>query len=159
TAEAAAGVVKASQVRIAIGVVVGLVLAGAAAFASLAIGKPIRRIGDVLMELANGNKAVEIPYAERSDEIGDTARAAQAFKDNLMRVERLEAEQKEAEQQAAIEREGSMHTLANEFERAIGGIAGAVSAASARLEEAAGTLTQTAERTEQLSGLVATASD
>ncbi len=159
TAEAAAGVAKASRIRIGIGAIVGLVLVGAAAFASLAIGKPIRKIGEVLMALANGDKAVEIPYAERSDEVGDTARAARAFKDNLMRVERLEAEQKEAEQRSAIERKGTMHTLANEFERAIGGIAGTVSAASARLEEAAGTLTQTAERTEQLSGLVATASD
>src|SRR5262249_32387010 len=159
TAEAAAGVAKASRIRIGIGVVVGLVLVGAAALASFAIGKPVRRMGEVLMELANGNKAVEIPYAERSDEIGDTARAARAFKDNLVRVERLEAEQKGADERAAIERKGTMHTLANEFERAIGSIAGTVSAASARLEEAAGTLTQTADRTEQLSGLVATASD
>jgi methyl-accepting chemotaxis protein len=159
TAEAATAVTQAGRVRVGIGLVVGLVLIGAAAFASLAIGKPVRRIGEVLMALANGNKTVRIPYADRRDEVGDTARAAQAFKDNLVRVERLEAEQKQAEERATVERKSTMRRLADEFEGAVGGIVGTVSSASARLEGAANTLTKTADTTEQLSGLVATASD
>ena len=111
------------------------------------------------MALANGNKTVRIPYADRRDEVGDTARAAQAFKDNLVRVERLEAEQKQAEERATVERKSTMRRLADEFEGAVGGIVGTVSSASARLEGAANTLTKTADTTEQLSGLVATASD
>jgi len=159
TAQAAVGVAQAGRIRIGIGLVVGLVLIGAAAFASLAIGKPVRRIGEVLMALANGNKTVAIPYADRRDEVGDTARAAKAFKDNLLRVERLEVAQKQAEERTAIERKSVMHKLADEFEGAVGGIVGTVSSASARLEGAANTLTKTASTTEQLSGLVATASD
>jgi methyl-accepting chemotaxis protein len=159
TAEAAVGVTRAGRVRVGIGLVVGLVLIGAAAFASLAIGKPVRRIGEVLMELANGNKSVRIPYADRSDEVGDTARAAKAFKDNILRVERLESEQKETQERAAVERKSMMHRLAEEFEGAVGTIVGTVSSASAGLEGAANTLTKTADTTEQLSGLVATASD
>jgi methyl-accepting chemotaxis protein len=159
TAEAATAVTQAGRVRVGIGLVVGLVLIGAAAFASLAIGKPVRRIGEVLMALANGNKAVRIPYADRRDEVGDTARAAQAFKDNLVRVERLEAEQKQVEERATVDRKSTMRRLADEFEGAVGGIVGTVSSASARLEGAANTLTKTADTTEQLSGLVATASD
>jgi methyl-accepting chemotaxis protein len=159
TAQAAVGVAQAGRIRIGIGLVVGLVLIGAAAFASLAIGKPVRRIGEVLMALANGNKTVAIPYADRSDEVGDTARAAKAFKDNLLRVERLEVAQKQAEERTAIERKSTMHKLADEFEGAVGGIVGTVSSESARLEGAANTLTKTASTTEQLSGLVATASD
>jgi len=159
TAQAAVGVTQAGRVRIGIGLVVGLVLIGAAAFASLAIGKPVRKIGEVLMELANGNKSVQIPYADRRDEVGDTARAAKAFKDNIVRVERLESEQKETEKRAAVERRSAMHRLADEFEGAVGTIVGTVSSASARLEGAANTLTKTADTTEQLSGVVATASD
>jgi methyl-accepting chemotaxis protein len=159
TAQAAVGVTQAGRVRVGIGLVVGLVLIGAAAFASLAIGKPVRRIGEVLMELANGNKAVQIPYADRRDEVGDTARAAKAFKDNIVRVERLEGEQKEAEKRAAVERKSAMHRLADEFEGAVGSIVGTVSSASAKLEGAANTLTKTADTTQQLSGLVASASD
>lgn len=43
TAQAAVGVTRAGRIRIGIGLVVGLVLIGAAAFASLAIGKPVRK--------------------------------------------------------------------------------------------------------------------
>ena len=159
TAQATAGVLRAGRVRVGIGVVVGLVLMGAAAFASQAIGKPIRRIGDVLMELANGNKSVEIPYANRGDEVGDTARAAESFRNNLVRMERLEAEQKATEKRAAAERQSAMHMLANEFEGAVGSIVGTVFSASAGLEDAANMLTKTANTTEQLSSLVASASD
>jgi methyl-accepting chemotaxis protein len=159
TAQAASAVARTGRIRLAIGAVVGLVLLGAAAFASLAIGRPIRRIGEVLMELANGNKAVRIPYADRRDEVGDTARAAVAFKNNLERVERLEAEQKATEERTIVERKSTMHLLAEEFERAVGSIAGTVSSASARLEEAANTLTKTADQTEKLSSVVASASD
>jgi len=159
TAEAQAAVSRARHIRIAIGSIVGLVLLGAAAFASLAIGRPIRRIGEVLMELANGNKAVQIPYAGRSDEVGDTARAANAFKNNLVRVERLEAEQKSTEERAIVERNSAMHRLAEEFERAVGSIVGTVSSASTRLEDAANTLTKTADQTQQLTSLAASASD
>ena len=159
TAQAAVGVAQAGRIRIGIGLVVGLVLIGAAAFASLSIGKPVRKIGEVLMGLANGNKTVAIPYADRRDEVGDTARAAQAFKDNLLRVERLESAQKQAEERTAVERRSAMNKLADEFEGAVGGIVTTVSSASSRLEGAANTLTKTASTTEQLSGLVATASD
>jgi methyl-accepting chemotaxis protein len=159
TAEAAAGVARAGHIRIGIGVIVGLVLLGAAAFASLAIGKPIRQIGEVLMQLANGNKAVVIPFADRGDEVGDTARAAESFRDNLLRVERLEAEQKAAEKRAAAERQNAMRMLADEFEGAVGSIVGTVFSASSRLEDAANTLKKTADTTEQLSSLVAAASD
>ena len=111
------------------------------------------------MELANGNKTVVIPYATRGDEVGDTARAAKTFKDNLVRMERLEAEQKAVEERAAAERKSTMHMLANEFEGTVGGIVRTVFSASSGLEDAANMLTKTAETTEQLSSLVATASE
>ena len=158
--QAAAAVSRAGRIRIAIGVIVALVLIGdSAVFASLEIGRPIRRIGEVLMELANGNKSVMIPYASRGDEVGDTARAAKTFKDNLVRMERLEAQQKAVEERTTAERKSTMHMLANEFEGAVGGIVRAVFSASSELENAANMLTKTAETTEQLSSLVATASN
>ena len=86
------------------------------------ISKPLGRMCSVLNELAKGNKAVEIPYTGRGDEIGDNARAAQTFKENLLRVEAMEAEQKANEQRAAAEREAAMQKMASEFEAAVGGI-------------------------------------
>ncbi len=78
-----------------VGVFVMLMLIGSAFFSVLNIARPIRRIGEVLLELADGNKAVEIPYVDRGDEVGDNARAAKTFKENLIRIEQMEAEQKD----------------------------------------------------------------
>jgi methyl-accepting chemotaxis protein len=149
----------AGRIGLGAGLVVVCILLGSAVFASLTIGRPIRKIGEVLMELANGNKAVNIPYVERADEVGDTARAARTFKDNLLRMEQLEATQKEAEERAAEERRAAMHMLADEFEAVVGKIVEAVSSDAAGLESAAGTLTATAETTQQLSGIVASTSE
>jgi methyl-accepting chemotaxis protein len=150
---------QATQVSLAVGVLVILVLAGSALFSVLNIARPIRRIGDVLLQLAGGNKAVEIPYTARGDEVGDNARAARTFKDNLIRIEQMEAEQKDQEAAAVARRKNEMIKLADAFEIAVGGIVNSVSAASQQLESAAGTLTGTAEETEQLSGMVAAASE
>jgi methyl-accepting chemotaxis protein len=150
---------QATQVSLAVGVLVILVLAGSALFSVLSIARPIRRIGDVLLQLAGGNKAVEIPYTARGDEVGDNARAARTFRDNLIRIEQMEAEQKDQEAAAAARRKQEMVRLAGSFEDAVGGIINSVSSASQQLEAAAGTLSGTAEETEQLSGMVAAASE
>src|SRR5207247_2456950 len=67
---------RATQIGLAVGVMVVLVLIGAAVFSILNVARPIRRIGDVLLELAKGNEVAEIPYATRGDEVGDAARSA-----------------------------------------------------------------------------------
>ena len=159
TRDAAAGVAAANRIRIVVGLAVTLLLVGTAIFASLAIGRPIRKVGEVLMRLANGNTSVEIPYTDRSDEIGDTARVAGIFKENLLRIETIETEQKRAEERQIAERKTEMLRLADTFEATIGEIVNAVSSTSAQLESAASTLTQTAETTQQLTLVVASAAE
>ena len=179
--EASAALVQASYVGLAVGVLVILVLIGSAAFGMLSIAKPIARIGATLLELANGNKGVDIPFTARGDEVGDAARAAATFRDNLVRMEKIEAEQREAElraaaekrateereaaqqkaaeEKAAVDRKAAMHKLADEFEKAVGNIINTVSSASTELEAAATTLTNTADTTQKLSTVVASASE
>ena len=147
------------RIGLAIAMLVLAILIGSAVFGALAIARPIRRIGEVLLELANGNKQVDVPYAERGDEVGDNARAARTFKENLIRIEKMEAEQRDAEVRAAQQRKADMHKLADEFQAAVGGIVDTVSSASTELEAAAGTLTKTAEMTQGLSSTVAAASE
>jgi methyl-accepting chemotaxis protein len=77
------------RINLGIGLFVVGVLGGLALFGALAIIKPIRRIGEVLLEIAHGNKDVEVPYIGRADEVGDTARAAQTIKEKLIRIEQL----------------------------------------------------------------------
>jgi methyl-accepting chemotaxis protein len=180
-AESAASLVLTGRVALVVGSFVILIMLGSAVFGALTIAKPVRAIGVVLTELAGGNKAVDIPYQVRGDEVGDAARAAANFRDNLVRMERMEAEQREAEARAAAEkreteeraaaekraaeehataqRKADMHRLADAFESAVGGIVQTVSSASTELEAAATTLTHTADTTQQLSASVAAASE
>jgi methyl-accepting chemotaxis protein len=153
------GLIDSSRISLGIGLFGVVILIGTVVFGALSIARPIRRIGEVLLELANGNKAVEIPFADRFDEVGDNARAAKTFKDNLIRIEKMETEQKEAEARAVAERKSGMHKLAAEFQAAVGNIIDAVSSTANQVESAASTLTRTAESTQQLSGMVASASE
>ncbi len=150
---------RVAIVGLVVGALVMLVLIGSAAFSVLNIARPIRRIGEVLLELANGNKTIVIPYLARGDEVGDNARAASTFKDNLIRIEQMEAEQSNQEAAAAARRKAEMNKLADAFQAAVGGIVNTVSSTSKQLEAAAGTLSGTADQTLQLSGMVAAASE
>ncbi len=120
---------------------------------------PLGAITATMLGLAGGNTAIAVPGVGRKDEIGDMAGAVQVFKDNMIETERLRAEQAAMEERAAIERKAAMHKLADEFQAAVGEIVETVSSASTELEAAAGTLTKTAEVTQQLSGAVAAASE
>ena len=107
------------------------------------------------MQLADGNKTVKIPYTNRSDEIGDTARVADIFRDSMVRMEQIEAEQKHVEERLKAERRAEMHRLADMFEATVGDIVNTVSSTSAELETAAVTLARTAESTQELTVVLA----
>jgi methyl-accepting chemotaxis protein len=109
--------------------------------------------------LGNRQHNITVPSIDRTDQIGVMARAAESFRNNLVRVEALEAEQKQAEARATDERRSAMHGLAAQFEVAVGKIVDNVSSASTELEAAASTLSKTAETTHQRSATVAAASE
>jgi methyl-accepting chemotaxis protein len=157
--QANATATSVERLGMGLGAFVILVLIGSAVFGAISIGRPIRRIAEVLLALGSGNKQVEVPYVGRGDEVGDAANAANTFKQNLIRIETMEAEQQEAEVRAAAQRKADMHKLADDFQAAVGEIVETVSSASTELEAAAGTLTKTAEVTQELSGTVAAASE
>ena len=150
---------QVGTVALAVGVLVVLVLIGSTLFSVLTIARPVRRIGEVLLELAGGNKTIEIPFTGRGDEVGDNARAALTFKNNLIQIEKMEAAQKDQQKAAAAQRKAEMIELADAFQATVGGIVNTVSSASSQLEAAAGTLSGTAEQTQELSGMVASASE
>jgi methyl-accepting chemotaxis protein len=155
---AAARRAEAAQISMAFGFFVVVILTGAPIFGVLSIGRPIKHIAGVLLQLAHGKREFDIPYTGRGDEVGDAARAAQAFRDNLVRLEKLETEQKEAAARAVAERKSMVRELADTFEQAIGNIVGAVSSAAGELEATASTLTKNAEATQHLSAAAAAAS-
>jgi methyl-accepting chemotaxis protein len=150
---------EAGRINFGFGFFVVVLLVGGAVFGVVSIGRPIHTIAGVLLQLAGGQRDVDIPYTGRGDEVGDAARAARTFRDNLVRLETLEAEQKQAAARTVAERKDMVRKLTDEFERAVGNIVGTVSSAAANLETAAASLTKNAKATQHLSAVVATASE
>jgi methyl-accepting chemotaxis protein len=146
------------RIDLGIGLFIILLLGGMAVFGDLAIGRPVRRIGEVLLKLAHGNKDVEVPYTRRRDEVGDNARAAQTFKEKLIRIDQLESAEKETALRTAEQRRTDMHALAGKFEVAVASVVRSVSSSSTELEAAAEALGATAGTTRDLTGRVLAAS-
>jgi methyl-accepting chemotaxis protein len=130
-----------------------------ALFTARSIATPIRLITGTMGKLATGDTSVIVAGVERTDEIGQMAGAVQVFKDNMIETDRLRSEQAETAKRAAEQRKADMYKLADQFESAVGEIIETVSSSSTELEAAANTLTRTAEHTQELSTVVAAASE
>ncbi|CAN7161725.1 methyl-accepting chemotaxis protein [Bradyrhizobium sp. LjRoot220] len=158
--EAAAETARASQVSLAMGVVVIIALFASMVFSFLGISRPMTRLNAALGEMAGGNLDVVIPGAKRGDEIGDLAKTVTTIRENAEQKARDEAEAKiKQDQIAARQRKDDMIKLADTFETAVGEIVETVSSASSELEASAGTLTSNAERAQELTTMVAAASE
>ncbi len=149
---------RVGVINLGIGLFVVIVLAGVTVFGAVAISRPVRRIGDVLRELAHGNRDVVVPYTGRADEVGDTARAAQAFKEMLVRVEQLELSEKQTAQKISEQRRAGIQEVAGAFETTVANVVRSVSSSSIELEAAAEALGAMAVATRDLSGKVLSAS-
>jgi methyl-accepting chemotaxis protein len=141
-------------------VVIGLVLLAIILWATRSVVRPLSGIVGGMHKLASGEFDLVLPGLGRRDEIGQMAQAVEMFKVKAAEKAKLEAEEKmAADARASSSRRAEMSRLADEFQAAVGNIVDTVSSASTELEAAAGTLTKTAEVTQQLSGTVAAASE
>jgi methyl-accepting chemotaxis protein len=158
-ADAAAAAHESSTMAIIGSAILMVLIALLALFGlNVAVTRGVTSMTAAMRRLADNDLTVDIPYSDRVDEVGDMAKAVQVFKDNAIRVQALEAEQKEAERRQAEQRRRDMLDLANRFEQAVGDIVGTVSSASTELEASARTLSHTAERSQELTTTVASAS-
>ncbi|MDO8980829.1 MAG: HAMP domain-containing methyl-accepting chemotaxis protein [Afipia sp.] len=143
----------AASIGIGLGLAIGFMVG------QFGIAKPMRVLVGLLQRMAKGDE-IEITGTERKDEIGETARAVNEIKVMLTEKARQEAEAKTAQDRIAAEqRKKDMYQLADQFENAVGEIIETVSAASTELEASATSLTKTAESTQELSTMVASASE
>ncbi|WP_051357389.1 methyl-accepting chemotaxis protein [Azorhizobium doebereinerae] len=123
------------------------------------IARPIRQISAAMDEVSGGDLSAHIPYATRNDELGDQARALTVFRDGLAEAERLREERTIEEREAAETRKIEMHSLADRFESAVGAVVNMVASAATELQNAASTLTSTAEETTAQATAVAAAAN
>ncbi len=161
-ARAAADAEAASVARtsLIVGIVVALLLTGACVFSVVTIARPMQALTVAMDELADGNFSVVLPGLGRKDEVGGVAAAVERFKVVSEQKARDEAEAKIRQDKIVAEqRKADMHRLADGFEAAVGEIVETVSSASTELEASAATLTSTAGRAQELTTMVAAASE
>ncbi|CCD88453.1 putative methyl-accepting chemotaxis protein; signal peptide [Bradyrhizobium sp. ORS 285] len=159
-ADAADAALSSSKTAIITGgIVMALIAVVSLLVLNAAVTRGITSMTAAMGRLANNDLSVTIPYADRRDEVGEMAKAVQIFKDNAIRVQALEAEQKETERRQAENRRRDMMDLAGRFEQTVGDIVNAVSSASGRLEGSANTLRRSAERAQELTTTVTSASE
>ena len=124
------------------------------------ISRPMTAMCKAMRELAGGNFDVVLPGLGRGDELGEMAAAVEEFKlQAIARAERDAAAQDAQNRASSAARRTELIRFADDFEAAVGAIVSNVSSSAVQLESAAGTLTRTAETTQNLSSRVAGASE
>lgn len=135
------------------------------------IAHPITRMAERMRTLASGDLDIEISGTERSDEVGDMARAVEIFRANAREIDErrtaaIEAERRELEREHALtrereaihaERRQAMLALADKFEASVRHIVESVGASAKQIESGAREVTATADESGQLTANVAAA--
>jgi methyl-accepting chemotaxis protein len=122
------------------------------------ICRPIVDITGSMSRLASGDALAEIPASDRRDEIGAMAAAVQVFKDNMIKADRLAAEQA-AENDIKMRRAHVLDDLTKTFEARVGELVHGLSSSSAAMESTARSMSSTATATNRQAGVVADASE
>ena len=109
------------------------------------IAQPIAAMTEVMNLLANGKAVASIPYAERTDEVGQMARAVAVFERNLEDNAKLRQEALAQEAQARQAQRAQAVSVGDHFERSVGGVIAGVGAAAQQLRVSAEALLQSTE--------------
>ena len=120
---------------------------------------PVNAMTGAMGELASGHLDIDIPARDRNDEIGTMANAVQVFKENLIRVKRLEADQEEQKRQAEEQRKAALRQMADAFESQVGGVIQTVTSASVQLQASARQMAANATETSAQATTVAAAAE
>ncbi|HXP96283.1 MAG TPA: methyl-accepting chemotaxis protein, partial [Telmatospirillum sp.] len=131
----------------------------AAFLTARSITKPIDGVKDCMNALTAGEMTVAVPGIERGDEIGAMAKAVRVFKENLIRVKRLEADQEEQKQRFEQERKVALRQMADEFESQVCAVVQTVMSAAAQLQASAKVMAITASGTIAQATTVSAAAD
>ena len=118
----------------------------------------IASIVNPMQALGKGDLSADVPHRGETTEIGAMADTLQVFKEALI-AKKAADEAAALDAEAKIERGRRVDSITRNFESMIGEIVQTVSSASTQLEASAGTLSSTAARSQELTTLVAAASE
>lgn len=88
-------------------------------FIGRSITKPVEALTRTMGTLASGDHEVDVPGADRSDEIGEMARAVEVFRENGLKMAQLSEEDVERQAQTREERAQMMQNLQAAFGKVV----------------------------------------
>ncbi|MBF0266967.1 MAG: HAMP domain-containing protein [Alphaproteobacteria bacterium] len=157
--EAFAAIIHLQWVIMIVALVGIPLIAGGGFMIARGISNPIGAITGVMTLLKDGQRTVDVPYTANHDEVGEMARAVEVFKQNLIKVEQMQAEQERLKHQAEEDHRKTLIDMANNFEESVMGIVNAVSSSATELHSSAQSLAAMSEQTQRQATAVAAASD
>ncbi|MDR3372107.1 MAG: methyl-accepting chemotaxis protein [Ancalomicrobiaceae bacterium] len=149
-------------VIIVMGVVLGIaaiVVLISLVFIFAFVANPLARLTASMKSVAGGLLGTAVPYQKRNNEIGDMARALEAFRGSLLDTERLRSDAEEQEKLSAAEIRHQRIEIADEFQQKMGSLADTFAQSSGQVLEAARNLAATAEETTRQAQAVAGAAE
>jgi methyl-accepting chemotaxis protein len=121
--------------------------------------RPLTDLSSVMHRVADGILNCTVPFIERTDQIGQMARAVEVFRNGMTETERLRTEQEEAKLRAAKEQKAALHRMADGFESNVGQLVGRLSSSSTELEATAQSMTGAANQGNRQAAAVASGAE
>jgi methyl-accepting chemotaxis protein len=148
TAEETAGL-KQSLMLAMVAVVLATV-GGLLAFNLLvarSVSRPVALVTQIMGRMAGGERAIDVPTMNSTDEIGQMYAALSTFKESLSQADRL-AEQEQAEAELRAKRGERMEAVCRGFDQAITGLLKGVEDVMSELRQSAQAMSEAARQTE-----------
>jgi len=97
--------------------------------------KKIITLCEIMRSLAENHYEVEVPYIEQKNELGSMARKVQIFKENGLKLERMEHERKNTEEKTNKERRELLDKLADELNSTVSSVVSVVGSSAGKMEK------------------------
>lgn len=146
-----------------VAIIIGMVVAY---FLAKGIAGPVIGMTGAMRQLSDGDLEITVPAVGQKDEIGEMATALQIFKDNAIEQRRLEARQKQLEEEQRLqevraeeERNAMLNQLADDFVASVGAVVTEVAGAAKQMQESSVTVSSAVEETQCQSSAASSAAD
>ena len=139
---------KAWTYKVLLAVLIGgtiLTVVMAMLLAHRSVARPLQRLADVMLHIAQGRFDEPVEGLKRGDEVGVMARAVLVFRDNAVALREAQEQRQRARKQATAEKRDALERLAHSFESKILNVAAALAAAAAQLDGSARSMSGAAD--------------
>jgi methyl-accepting chemotaxis protein len=153
TANSTSIIASSSLTQEILAVVAFIIGASLALLTGRGISRPVNAMTNAMIRLAAGDRDVEVPARDNTDEIGSMARAVEVFRQNAITKVALE-ETQTRDQAVQARRQEEIGQLVGFFGRSVGGVLSTLAQASANMTESSTALEQSATETGSQTNIV-----